>query len=91
MRGNHATDIDRAVFRAEAAAAARLDHPGIVKVHEVGSSDGQAFFSMQLVDGATLAAQLGDGPLRPREAARIVSAVGGRCIMLMRKGFSIAI
>ena len=38
-------------FRTEAAAAARLQHPGIVAIHEVGEQDGQHFYSMEFVAG----------------------------------------
>jgi serine/threonine-protein kinase len=57
---------------AEARAAARLDHPGIVPIIEVGEDAGRPFLAMAFVDGATLAARLASGPLPPREAARVV-------------------
>jgi serine/threonine-protein kinase len=65
-----ATDVSR--FRAEAEAAAKLKHPHIVSVHEVGELDGQPFFSMSLVEGTTLAKRLQDGPLPSREAAELL-------------------
>ncbi len=71
-----ASDADRARFRAEAHAAARLQHPNIVTVHEVGTTDGQAYFCMEYVEGRTLAQHIAaDGPLPPREAARLVAAI----------------
>src|SRR6266699_3671873 len=49
-------------------AAAKLDHPGIVPVYEVGEIDGRPYFSMKHVRGTTLAQRLAEGPLPPREA-----------------------
>jgi tRNA A-37 threonylcarbamoyl transferase component Bud32 len=62
-------------LRAEGEAAARLDHPGIVSVFEVGQHEGHPFFSMAYVDGKTLAHRLQGGPLPAREAAELVTAV----------------
>ena len=75
-----ATADDRARFRTEAEAAARLKHPNIVTVHEVGTTDGQAYFCMEYVEGQTLAQKVAaDGPFPPREAARLV-AVTARAV-----------
>ncbi len=75
LRGELASPADLARFRGEAEAAGRLDHPGIVAVHGFGEHEGQPYFSMQYVAGATLAARVAGGPLPPREAARLVAAV----------------
>ena len=56
------SDADRARFRAEAEAAARLQHPNIVTVYEVGDRDGQPFFVMEYVEGRTLAQRAGRRP-----------------------------
>ena len=70
------TPADRARFRAEAEAAARLHHPNIVTVYEVGNADGQAYFCMEYVAGATLATRVVEaGPMPAREAARLVGLI----------------
>ncbi len=66
-------DITR--FQTEAAAAARLQHPHIVTIYEVGEHDGQHFYSMEFVPGKSLAHDLHEGPCAPREAARLLLAV----------------
>lgn len=62
-------------FRSEAAAAARLHHPGIVGVHEVGEHAGRQFIAMDFVEGKTLDDVVSGRPLHPRRAASIVAAV----------------
>ena len=69
------SELERQRFLAEAQATARLDHPGIVPVYEVGEFDGTPYFSMQLISGETLADRLFDGPLPQREAAKMLAAV----------------
>lgn len=75
LRGELASPADLARFKAEAESAARLEHPGIVPVYEVGSHDGQPYFSMQYVEGTTLAGLLAEGPLPGHEAARLVALI----------------
>jgi serine/threonine-protein kinase len=75
LQGSTATEHDVARFRAEAAAAARLDHPHIVAVHAPGEHDGQPYFTMRYVEGTTLARRLAEGPLPPREAAALLAPV----------------
>ncbi|HSQ55102.1 MAG TPA: protein kinase, partial [Gemmata sp.] len=50
-------------FRAEVAAVARLQHPNVVQIHEVGELGGRPFFSMEYVPGGSLSALLRAGPL----------------------------
>jgi len=75
LRGALASDSDIARFRVEAESAARISHPNIVPVYEVGERDGQPYFSMQLVEGTTLSQKLADGPLTPRDAASLLAPV----------------
>jgi serine/threonine-protein kinase len=71
-----ANDADRARFRTEAEATAKLKHPHIVTVYEVGTVGGQAYLCMEFVGGQTLAEKVrSNGPLPPREAARLVSII----------------
>ncbi|MFM9023764.1 MAG: serine/threonine-protein kinase [Planctomycetaceae bacterium] len=75
LRRDLASPADLARFRSEAEAAARLDHAGIVAIFEVGEQDGHPFYSMQFVEGTTLAKRLAAGPLPPREAAALLAQV----------------
>ncbi|MFQ3649261.1 MAG: serine/threonine-protein kinase [Gemmataceae bacterium] len=75
LRGQHATPADLARFQIEAQAAAHLEHPNIVPVYAAGQHDGQAYFSMRLVEGETLAAHLARGPMRPRDAAALLAEI----------------
>ncbi|MFN0195102.1 MAG: serine/threonine-protein kinase [Planctomycetaceae bacterium] len=72
LQGELASAVDLARFRGEAEAAARLQHPHIVPVYEVGEQEGRPFFSMKHIEGTTLAQRLLNGPLSPREAASIL-------------------
>jgi WD40 repeat protein/serine/threonine protein kinase len=62
-------------FRGEAIAAAGLDHPNIVAIHEVGEEGGQKFFSMDFVAGEDLAALTRQGPFSARRAAELVRKI----------------
>lgn len=62
-------------FQAEAVAAASLQHPNIVAIHEVGVHEGQHFFVMDYVDGPSLAQVAGRQPLPARRAAGYLKTI----------------
>jgi tetratricopeptide (TPR) repeat protein len=70
--GAYAGPSELARFRREAEALARLRHPHIVQIYEIGEQDGLPFFSLELVDGPSLDRALGGRPLPPAEAAELV-------------------
>src|SRR5258708_7361751 len=63
LSGRLAGDDDVRRFHAEAEAAASLRHANIVAVYEVGEVRGQHYFSMEFIDGRSLAPVLRDNPL----------------------------
>jgi serine/threonine protein kinase len=75
LAGGHASEADLARFRSEAEAIARLQHPNIVQVHEVGEQDGRPFFSLEFCAGGSLEQRRAGRPLPPDEAARMVETL----------------
>jgi serine/threonine protein kinase len=72
LAGGHASPGQRARFRAEAGALARLHHPHIVQVHAFGEHAGQPYFVMEYVEGGSLGRKLRRQPEPPPAAARLV-------------------
>jgi hypothetical protein len=73
--GEHAGATELARFRTEAEAVARLQHPHIVQVYEIGEAEGRPYLALELVDGSSLADELGDRPWPIRKAARLVETL----------------
>jgi serine/threonine-protein kinase len=86
LAGNLAGADDLQRFRTEAEAAARLRHPNIVRVHEVGAVDGQPFFSMEFIEGRSLAQRLSEGPVPGRTAAGYVRQIARAVHYAHRQG-----
>jgi serine/threonine-protein kinase len=68
LAGAHAGSQELARFRVEAEAVARLQHPNIVQVFEVGDSQGLPYCALEFVEGGSLAGKLRGRPLPVREA-----------------------
>ncbi len=76
LAGGHAGPHALARFRIEAEAVARLQHPNIVQVFEVGEADGHPYCALEFVGGGNLSARLQGKPMPPRECARLVETLG---------------
>jgi serine/threonine protein kinase/WD40 repeat protein len=70
--GRRASADQLARFRTEAEAVARLQHPNIVQIYEIGEHEGCPFFSMEYVDGVSLAQSLAHNLLPPRGSAALL-------------------
>ena len=62
-------------FRTEVQAVARLSHPNFVQIYEIGEWDGRPYFTMEHVNGGSLARKLSSGPLAVRQAAQLVETL----------------
>jgi Protein kinase domain len=69
----NAEDLHR--FHTEASAAAGLQHPHIVAVHDIGVLEDKHYYSMDFIDGPSLTQRLADGPLPGRTAAKYILAI----------------
>src|SRR6516162_3873402 len=77
LGGTHAGPRELERFLREAEAVAGLRHENIVRVYDVGDHDGRPYFTMEYVEGGSLAQKLAGAPQPAREAARLVATVAG--------------
>jgi serine/threonine-protein kinase len=75
LTGLYATRTEVKRFQREAEAVARLRHPNIVQVYEIGDVDGRPYFTMEFVEGGNLAQQIQGVPQPPRTAAALVATL----------------
>jgi diguanylate cyclase (GGDEF)-like protein len=68
-------EADAAAFRREAALLASLDHPGVTRIHEVGTAAGRPYQIMELISGGSLRQAMADGPLTEARAVGLVGQV----------------
>jgi serine/threonine-protein kinase len=77
LAGPYAGPHERARFQREAEAVARLRHPNVVQIHDVGDADGRPYFTMEFVEGGSLAQRLSGTPQPARQAAALVATLAG--------------
>ncbi len=75
LAGDFARPDERERFRREAEAAAGLRHPNIVQVYQVGDLEGRPYFTMEFVEGGSLAEKLAGAPLAGGRAAMLLATV----------------
>ena len=75
LTGEQAGTRERARFYAEAEAVARLQHPNIVQIYDIGECDGAPYFSMEFVEGASLHRRLQGQPLDAATAALLIETI----------------
>jgi serine/threonine-protein kinase len=77
LSGPYAGPLERGRFQREAEAVAALRHPNVVQIYDVGDADGRPYFTMELVDGGSLAQKLSGAPQPARQAAQLLATLAG--------------
>src|SRR5262249_221680 len=77
LAGSYAGAHERERFRREAEAVAALRHPNVVQVYDVGDADGRPYFTMELMEGGSLARKLAGAPQPARQAAALLATLAG--------------
>jgi hypothetical protein len=72
LAGIHAGPDERARFRTETEAVARLQHPNIVQIYEIGEANGHPYCALEYLAGGTLADQMKSSAISPGKAARLL-------------------
>ncbi len=75
FRQDRPSAVARERFLREARLAGHLDHPSIVRVFEIGEAEDRPFFTMELLEGETLACRISRGPSPEREASAIGATI----------------
>jgi serine/threonine protein kinase len=86
LAAEHAGPQELARFRTEAEAVARLQHPHIVHIYEVGNQGGRPFFSLEFVEGGSLARHLDGTPQQPRHAAQLIRTLADAIHVAHQRG-----
>jgi eukaryotic-like serine/threonine-protein kinase len=86
LAGSGASAEDLARFQAEAEAVAKLQHPNIVQVYEVGQHEDRPFFSLEFVDGGCLSSKLKRTPQTPEFAAQLTATLARAIHAAHKKG-----
>jgi WD40 repeat protein len=86
LAGAHAAPQDLVRFLAEAEVVARLQHTNVVQIYQIGRQGDVPFFSLEYVDGGTLAQRLAGAPQQPRDAARLVECLARAVYLAHQKG-----
>jgi serine/threonine-protein kinase len=86
LSGAHASSEMLARFRTEAEAVARLAHPNVVQIYEIGEHNQLPYFSLEFVDGCSLDRRIAEHPLSPRQAVALVEILARATHAVHQKG-----